>query len=87
QINELVSIELEKGASEKFEYSHDLLVQLAKMKTNGERAINLPNKTARDLLMLMERKKSNLAVALDVTTKQEFLDIADKVGPYICCLK
>ncbi|CAG8808302.1 20535_t:CDS:2, partial [Dentiscutata erythropus] len=57
------------------------------MKTYGERAISLPNKTARELLTLMERKKSNLAVALDVTTKQEFLDIADKVGPYICCLK
>ncbi|KAF0491309.1 orotidine-5-monophosphate decarboxylase [Gigaspora margarita] len=58
-----------------------------KLKTYGERATSLPNKTAQELLTLMERKKSNLAVALDVTTKQEFLDIADKVGPYICCLK
>jgi orotidine-5'-phosphate decarboxylase len=53
----------------------------------GERAAQHPNACAKRLLELMENKKSNLSLALDVTTKKELLEIADKVGPYICLLK
>jgi orotidine-5'-phosphate decarboxylase len=35
----------------------------------------------------MENKKSNLSVAVDVTTKKELLHLADLLGPYICILK
>ncbi|CAG8505331.1 5877_t:CDS:2 [Funneliformis caledonium] len=56
-------------------------------KTYGERIENFTNIAARELLTLMERKKTNLSLALDVNTKREFLEIADKVGPYICLLK
>jgi orotidine-5'-phosphate decarboxylase len=55
--------------------------------TYGERAANHSNACARRLLELMERKKTNLSLALDVTTKKELLEIADKVGPYLCVLK
>ncbi|CAO3685812.1 unnamed protein product [Umbelopsis ramanniana] len=55
--------------------------------TYGQRAAKHPNACASRLLDLMERKKTNLSLALDVTTKKELLDIADKVGPYLCLLK
>ena len=56
-------------------------------KTYAERVENFQNETARKLLQCIERKKSNLCVAVDVTRKTELLDIVDKVGPYICLLK
>jgi len=35
----------------------------------------------------MEKKKSNLAVSVDVTKSKDFLAIIDAVGPYVCLVK
>ncbi|KAI8391593.1 orotidine-5'-monophosphate decarboxylase [Radiomyces spectabilis] len=56
-------------------------------KTYTERAKQHPNACARSLFELMERKQTNLSVAVDVTKKSELLSIADAVGPYVCVLK
>ncbi|KAI7895668.1 orotidine-5'-phosphate decarboxylase [Mucor mucedo] len=56
-------------------------------KTYTERAKQHPNACARSLFELMERKQTNLSVAVDVTTKKELLSIADAVGPFVCVLK
>ena len=39
------------------------------------------------LLRLMEQKKSNLALAADVTKQSDLLRLADQVGPHIVVLK
>ncbi|CAO3672530.1 unnamed protein product [Rhizopus stolonifer] len=56
-------------------------------KSYSERAKQHSNACARTLLELMERKQTNLSVAVDVTTKKELISIADAIGPYICILK
>ncbi|KAG0167474.1 orotidine 5'-phosphate decarboxylase [Apophysomyces sp. BC1034] len=56
-------------------------------KSYAERAQQHPNACARSLFELMERKQTNLSVAVDVTTKKELLAIADMVGPFVCVLK
>lgn len=56
-------------------------------KSYTERAKQHPNACARSLFELMERKQSNLSVAVDVTSKKELLAIADAVGPFVCVLK
>jgi orotidine-5'-phosphate decarboxylase len=56
-------------------------------KTYTERGQQHPNACARSLFELMERKQTNLSVAVDVTTKKELLSIADAVGPFVCVLK
>jgi orotidine-5'-phosphate decarboxylase len=55
--------------------------------TYAERIKNQTNPTAIKLLEIMEKKKTNLSVAVDVTSKVELLKLADKLGPYICVLK
>ncbi|KAI8825152.1 Orotidine 5'-phosphate decarboxylase domain-containing protein [Fimicolochytrium jonesii] len=51
------------------------------------RAANFANATAVQLLNLMDEKKTNLSVAVDVTEKKDLLRLADELGPYICVLK
>lgn len=45
------------------------------------------NFLAQKLFKLMDEKKSNLALALDVTCQAELLRLADLLGPYLCVLK
>lgn len=42
---------------------------------------------AQKLFKTMEDKKSNLAVALDVSSQKELLKLADLLGPYVCMVK
>ena len=41
----------------------------------------------RNLLEIMIKKKTNLCLAADVTKFQNLVDLAEKVGEKICCLK
>jgi uridine monophosphate synthetase len=52
-----------------------------------ERAGLAVNPIAKELFLLMDRKHTNLMVAVDVTHVQELLHWADLLGPYICVLK
>jgi uridine monophosphate synthetase len=45
------------------------------------------NPLTKRLLSLMEAKKSNLALAADVTSAKELLHLANEIGPYLCVLK
>lgn len=53
----------------------------------GRRALDQKNPAAKLLLETMERKKSNLAVSVDVTKSKDFLAIIDAVGPFVCLIK
>jgi len=55
--------------------------------TYAERAAKQTNAAAIHLLDIIERKHSNLCVSVDVTVTQEFLQIIDTVGPYVCLIK
>ncbi|KAJ4478251.1 orotidine-5'-monophosphate decarboxylase [Lentinula aciculospora] len=55
--------------------------------TYGQRIHNHNNPAAKLLLETMERKKTNLAVSVDVTKSKDFLAIIDAVGPFVCLIK
>lgn len=59
----------------------------SKTLTYIKRATFCSNPISRELFLIMEEKQSNLAVAADVTTKEELLHFARTLGPYICVLK
>lgn len=56
-------------------------------RTYSQRAELVDSAVGKHLLRLMETKKTNLAVAADVTTTEELVNLADAVGPHICMLK
>lgn len=55
--------------------------------TYEARAALAKNSVARQCLELMARKKTNLAVAADVATAAEMLQLAEATGPHICVFK
>ena len=57
------------------------------MPTYKERADLCTNPTAKKLLNLMEEKKTNLAVAFDIASGKQLLDLLDKIGSEICVAK
>jgi len=60
---------------------------MTKSRTYAQRAEHCVNPTAKKLLLLMESKCTNLAVAADVTKKKELLSLAESLGPHICVFK
>jgi uridine monophosphate synthetase len=67
--------------------AEDLKINSPQSLTYAQRVETTRHPLSRDLLLLMEKKQTNLAVAADITQKQAFLDFADTIGPYICILK
>lgn len=58
------------------------------MKLSYQKRINLTsNLINKKLFQLIEDKKSNLVLAADLASTEKLLDLAEKVGPYICVLK
>jgi orotidine-5'-phosphate decarboxylase len=57
------------------------------LKSYAQRAQKHSNPAAKQLLEVIERKQSNLAVSVDVTKTKDFLAIVDAVGPVACLIK
>jgi len=55
--------------------------------TYSQRAATFSNPAAKQLLEIMAKKQTNLAVSVDVTKAEEFLAIIDAVGPSVCLVK
>ncbi len=56
-------------------------------KSYTERAAICTNPVAKKLLLLMDKKKSNLCLSADATCAEKLLALAEKLGPEICVLK
>ncbi len=52
-----------------------------------ERANFCPSPVGKQLLQLMDQKRTNLALSADVTTAAALVELADQMGPEICVLK
>ncbi|KIJ56694.1 hypothetical protein M422DRAFT_22854 [Sphaerobolus stellatus SS14] len=55
--------------------------------TYAQRSDSYLNPTAKKLLEIIERKKTNLCVSVDVTKAASVLAIVDAVGPSVCLVK
>lgn len=94
-ISEVCSILKEEGhlVDEEVQRINDFLAgNVVKFKEEKrisyEEKLNIcDHSVAQKLLEIAIEKKSNLIVSADVTTTQELLDLAEKVGPHIVALK
>lgn len=77
----------EKQTDEKKQDSVPTTVPSDPSATFAERAALAKHPVAKRLLELMESKQSNLAVAADVTSASELLELGEQVGPHIVILK
>uniref|UniRef100_A0A0P4VW22 Uridine 5'-monophosphate synthase n=1 Tax=Scylla olivacea TaxID=85551 RepID=A0A0P4VW22_SCYOL len=71
----------------KASYKNGVPIKDRKHCTYESRVTTTDHPLASTLFELMSTKKTNLCVAADVTTSQELLALADKVGAHICLLK
>lgn len=55
--------------------------------TYKQRATLAQHPTAQKLFSLIDQKKSNLAIAADVTTSNALLKLTEQIAPHICILK
>lgn len=55
--------------------------------TYTQRAETHASPVAQRLFRLMDEKKTNLCASVDVKTTSEFLNLIEKLGPYICVVK
>lgn len=60
---------------------------MAAQATYESRAAKHPNSCAKQLLESIAQKKSNLCVSVDVTRKEDLLEIVDTVGPFVALVK
>lgn len=67
------------------------MLTLTKPKTKEmpyiKRAMMSANPSARELFLIMEEKKSNLALAIDLQSKQDILKTVKELAPHIAVLK
>ncbi|KAL3841620.1 hypothetical protein ACJMK2_019734 [Sinanodonta woodiana] len=61
--------------------------QPRKIISYSERARLCSHPVTRKLLTLMEEKRTNLTVSVDLTAAAEVISMVDKVGPYVCMIK
>lgn len=94
-ISEVVSIlkEVEKLTDDEVARINDFLagnvVKFEEKKRNSyqQKLEKVQHSVGQKLLQIAIDKKSNLIASADVTTTEELLDLADKVGPHIVALK
>ncbi|GMM37205.1 orotidine-5'-phosphate decarboxylase [Saccharomycopsis crataegensis] len=53
----------------------------------AERATKTSNPLVKKLFTIMEEKKTNLCASVDVRTTKEFLELIEKLAPFICVVK
>ncbi|GAB6018452.1 orotidine-5'-phosphate decarboxylase [Chamberlinius hualienensis] len=67
--------------------SNKVFTSKPKMRTYSERAEICRQPVSKELLQIMETKRTNLAFAADFHSCEELLKTLDQVGPYICLVK
>lgn len=60
---------------------------MATLATYEARADRHPNACAKQLLEKIVAKQSNLCISVDVTRKEDLLEIVDAVGPFVAVVK
>ncbi|ODN79305.1 orotidine 5'-phosphate decarboxylase [Cryptococcus amylolentus CBS 6039] len=68
-------------------YATTMSVHPTTLKPYAERIDLHTNPTARRILEIMDRKKTNLAVSVDVTKAEDALEVVRRVGKSVCMVK